>query len=542
MRQLREDLRVLVWVAWHILLVSEISTAGDFQLQPHPCHFIIVVDASGSTISSRLKAIAYRSVLRDTVVDRLFLEGFGENIPRFDSSSDLLSLVHFGIVKKDTTPAYMRLHKYSFLRDYVHNVFVRRTDLEPSELKSKIVPSEYYQLTILSWAKQIALWATRPRRSDQVAQRTFFVLIHDGISNEGSFSEEKNMVGRWGDSSDVRRMKGLIREIEDLYEFSDTEGTRQWAWQQKVWIDERGIEEPIFLEVYELVSRERKFWGLQSDQLNPFREVSLDWTKEEGSTPEIMITLHQDDKFLKWVVSGGKVEGYVNIRTHREQHRFLWEESSVLEMPVILSTPLTCDTSFFHIALNLSVVQPDSLLGRRVVHYVYRQSREASLPFRCSVISHLVRGLEFSLLIVFLVITVYVIYFRFYSTHFSIELPGSLRPLRVSRITLREKGTGVSPKQGLEALSLSLPNKLIQQLFYRNATISVSCDSKVNLFWDAQSGKSNTLILPEGKRHVTLYWSEIPKKPTKLQVTLRQGKTSSQVELSYPAGITTSES
>src|SRR4051794_5576159 len=177
-----------------VVLVSAQLTAAEaaFTPAPHPNHYILVVDASFSTVETPRRAEAYRWLLEERLPEILTSEGFG-GIPPAVPGRDFITLVTFGIVlpKYDYREAYRHLHEYSFQRDFIHPIFVYQP-FSPEQLRAVIWPRQFYQLTVLLWAKKLAV-ASLPAMPDAAVNRTFVIELDDGEPNEGVVQKEKQM-------------------------------------------------------------------------------------------------------------------------------------------------------------------------------------------------------------------------------------------------------------------------------------------------------------------------------------------------------------
>lgn len=527
--------RFAVYVILPIVAAPTRSFAQNVYPEKHPNHYILLIDASGSVVATNAKRKAYYTGLTDVLLPTLYQEGFGENIPHFDPKRDVLTLLHFGIVSKGQFPAYLRLRDYSLTKQYIHPRFVQKQSIAPEELRQLITPKQFYELTILAWAKQLALWVSRPETSKVISHRTFLIMLHNGISNEGSLAEEVSMAERWGYSADVQKVKELVNTIDRNYAFTDGKGKRGWGWQKQLRSDKLDGQQRIFIEAYEVVSTAWAKWEADAEQLAPFAQLRLRWTRESGDTPEAILRTVTDERFLGWLRLTENEGGSLALMYGNAKATVPWKAKRAFEVPVSVSGGLTCAQNTYTIILDVPISQSDSLLGSRTVHYTYRQFLLAPLPFRCTLLFVIQRGVEIAILAFGFMAVIYYLYFRFYFTHIQVRLPGLVIPVQVKRTGTVRATTPVSPKLGLEAFCLILPRTWLQHLLYRRAKVELEAHTgaKIRL----AKGTQSVLTLPTREDQVAAFWEEIPREPVDLTLSFQQGSGKGKVVLSYPKGI-----
>src|SRR5438309_10864158 len=69
-------------------------SANTISEPQHPSHFILLIDASGSTIASKSRRERYRAVLLQHVLPQLFSGTRSAGIPPFDPRQDFVSVFH----------------------------------------------------------------------------------------------------------------------------------------------------------------------------------------------------------------------------------------------------------------------------------------------------------------------------------------------------------------------------------------------------------------------------------------------------------------
>jgi hypothetical protein len=131
-----------------------------------------------------------------------------------------------------------------------------------------------------------------------------------------------------------------------------------------------------------------------------------------------------------------------------------------------------------------------------------------------------------------------IVYFRFLRSRISIELSGSLLPIRLPRRGTVGKASFISPKEGLPAFELRLPKPLTQLLFYRGGSLVVDSNTSAKVRFEvSRNAHSSQIQLPIVKERLVAFWEQIPATPTQLTIRFRQGRQCGQAIISYPRGI-----
>ncbi len=471
----------------------------------------------------------YESALIEYLMPRIYENGFGTAIPPYDPDQDFLTLNYFGVVTGEGALAYSRLADYDLMTQFIHPAIVRKKGVGVDDLRDKLIPTQTYQYTILSWAKQIALERTRPKSQDVVNQRTFMIVVHDGVPNENSLTEEIEMVRRWA-KDNYEKVSPLVSAIDRDYKFTDGQGNNKPAWAEGV----RGGAQnaPVFIEAYEVVTSGRAKWEDEGKRLRPLDDLQLRWTKESGDTPEGALTASLSEDFKTWMSSAKSAEVSLAAEYGGKPHT-----GQGVEVPMVFQRALTCDPKTFKAVLYVSLQQTDQLLGSRTVNYATAPNEVvAPLPTRCTltyIVLFVVAALLAALLLALLA---YYIYYRYFATHLKIEIPGTLSPIPLRRKGKLSFDAPLVPQQGLEALNLRLPSLLKQRLFYRGATIAIGSDGKQKAYWH-DGGSDSILWLPVDREYIPAYWATLPHEPSFITIQFRQKGNPAEVSLSYPAGV-----
>ncbi len=474
------------------------------QLQDHPNHYILLIDASGSVVAKRPKARNFRQALDETV-DHLFDQGFGADIPAFVPGEDLLTLHHFGVVPHEAATlqeAYRRLQDYVLPESLIHPQFVRRRAISREELAERIRPQTYYFLTVLLWAKALALDASRPPAGDDPkANRTFLIVVHDAEPNDGTLQGELNLIDIWGDAAGVVQSREKIVEIGKNYDLSDVGASGRPLWRSVVKVEED--TPPVFIEAYEVRSREQTSWQQRLAVTEPFAGLELGWTRESGDQPEGRLRLAFASGFLAQLTGDPEPTGSVALTGEGIEGKAPWVAVPELELPVQHAGPLACMPKQVTAVLNLTLTRDDALLGTRTLYYSARQTLSTPVPFHC--------GIPYLLLRLFLVLLVlltagtvaYLLFYRVVATHMTIKVPGLMHPVRLRWNETLEHGCSLITDPGVRLLRLHLPNRFLQVVLYRGVLARLSSDAPSALHWDGEQG-ADPIQLPVKDRRLAV--------------------------------------
>jgi hypothetical protein len=509
------------------VLVPHPVMAQSLTPQENRNHFIILVDASGSVASVPAKRSALHATVVERLLPRLYRQGFGDAIPPYDPQTDFISLFHFGIVAQEPTPAYLRLKTYNFLTDFIHPVFVYRR-VTPEELSESIMPATGYELTILSWAKQLAVAAAGRGGADRLSNRTILITLHDGVPNNSSSRAEESDVQRWADPDNRREAEKVIAQVNRNYRFVGDGGD---------------VEQPpganagdrIFMETSEIVPVAQDELAGHAKSLDPFQELSFSWSEESGERPSGQLSAEMKPDFMNWVRSAGGKNGRLIVEAGGQPATQDWDLSPRWLLPVVVAGPLECGQRSYPLSIDIPITLRDEFLGTRTLVYNARREFETPPPSSCTNAYLAKRLAVLVFLLLLFAVATYFIYFRFFTTHIYVELPGLAIPIRIRRAGIVECGTPISPRAGLEAFTLRVPAGLLQRIFYRKADVEVEMNGGRSVSLN-ESGDS-TLRFPTTQPSVDAFWDSVPNNPTRLTLIFKQGRQTSRVGLSYPKGI-----
>jgi len=516
------SLACLLW-----LYLPKHSSAASTSLAPllHPNHYIVLVDASGSTVETRARAEVYQRALRRVLIPRLLGAGFG-SLPPYDPRLDRLTVLHFGIVQSNAHNPYEHLRSADLVKGFLHPVLVRATDVSAAQLQSLLIPKSHYNLTLLFWAKPVALWASRPTDASAVAQRTFLVMVTDGVPNESTLAEECDQVRRWARPADITRISEIRSTVDRDYRFTNGSGEPGCAWQQQLLSGAGGT--PVFVEAYEVVSAARLDWQRSPEAQTPLIRANIRWTGL-GLSPPARLVAEPAPAFLSWLKSSKRIDASIGLRIGTVQTQTAWEPGQVLQTPTIATG--VAGAADGEALLRMLIAQQDPLLGTRTVRYEYTQAIQTpSLPAHW--------------LLVFLA-TASVLgpigwwgYHRFGARHFAVDdVPGLLSGMRM-RLPLRRRHayswrSAAAPTAGTRCFTLALPSPLMQWLFHRGTQVVIESNGAA-MTWGDGSQDVTALTLPVRRCHCTAVWREQAKQPTQVHLSLRRGKGELHVTIDHP--------
>lgn len=524
---------------WHfscyLLLIfgaHKVANSQSFEYQAHPCHYIILVDASRSTISKATKP-NYDKALEEALL-RLYDKGFEESIPPFDPKQDFLTLLNFGVIIKSQVPAYLDLRNYDLSSQFIHPVILRQGNIEINDLRRQIAPHVFYEFTVLSWARQMALWSLQNQSSATTNHRTFLIMVSDGIANENSLKAEINMVEQWGNPDNVKKASEIVGSVNHEYQFIEWHDVNGKT--KRVQINEGEGYHPVFIEAYEIKSKAQLAWEAEVKQLEPFKRVIFSWTKESGNQP--VGTLHAtiDDGFINWLRSNQVSTGLLKLVHDDQVSTAPWNFDSSLSLSTVFTGALSCEQKSYKAVIEVPITRQDNLLGTMTLLYSYDKPDTTPMPFKCTLASSVWWWIKTLLIAIIFAAISYYAYYRFLVTHIKVELPSLAIKIPIGRSGNAKRETPIPPASGTEAFSLLLPKGWMQSLLYRNARLTIQGDSNIKLELPNAVDKL-TFKLPISETRIPALWVEAPATPIEVRVIFQQGKQHSEVNLSFPKAV-----
>ena len=504
--------------------------AADAALTPvsHPNHYIVVVDASFSTVRTPFRARAYRRLLQERLPEVLSSGGFG-NIPPVAWDRDVFTVVTFGIVtdRIDYREAYKRLDEFSFRRDFIHPVTVRRR-LSREQFIAMLWPRAFYRMTVLQWAKPAALASLPPATSGDIANRTFRIVISDGEPNDGVVQAEKETATTWG-GPDVRAAQIWMDQATADVRATDATGREGESVLHRIDSNVEGRTETFFIDAQELIPRSADILLKDTDRLEPLDSFEFDYAESGGGITTLRVRAKPTRELKTWLAAnGGTITNAV------------WQprDGGVPAVPVsqTLGVPLPlghdpCSSLKNWVAVAGQVRHDDRRLGRSLLNYRLAQAIVAPPAPICT--SARLRRLLIngSIILAIVALIAYFLYERFIGSRPIVVVPGI-----TSRVPLLWRAPAVRPFQPPRehgpAFVILLPPRWKQRLFCWGMTIRIEGDCAHAIRWDSPG---NELRLPfGGDLAVSAFWSETPVKQCALQIASRGLGASAVVTIDYP--------
>ncbi len=514
------------------LLFTALAFGSDSQLEPvaHPNHFVLLIDDSASAVKpTQPKRDIFHEVLLDKLIPRLYDQGFGDIIPHFVPSEDLLTVQQFGMVDPPYQDAYLRLADQDLPGDFLRQVILRQRGIERQELAAKIVPQNSYQYTVLSWAKQLALAAIGA--GDETAHRNFLIFVHDGQPNAHGTREEDRAVKRYLNEASRELAKAQIEEIETSYLFSNGDGGDDAAWRLSEEAQHR--EYPIFMEVFEVVSKADQAWQQRANGFEALRDLRFRWIEDSGARPHGVLEGTLDDGFRRWLAEAEVLSSSLRVR---DSAGSFGEGLAEPDFKVQVSSRgrLSCEPRDLAVVAEFVLSRRDPLLGTRSLVFPAAASVRAPIPGACNLEHRLKRSGQAAFLLLLLGLLAGYFHCRFFRRAMRVRLPGHIDPISLERTGARNVVTPVPPKAGREAFRLLLPGLWYQRIFHRGAVLTLITPQGSVVHWSKGRRDETELLLPGAGKEVGAYWHDVPAEPIKLRLVFRHGNRSSELIVGYP--------
>lgn len=538
----RSFLRRLTGVCFMVTL-SIVSASGQAQPLSHPNHYILLVDASFSTVENKIKNRAYHQLLHEELPRLLYSTGFNE-IPRIMPAEDQVSLLNFGIVTDNYTAkeAYSVLSRFSFQTQFIHPVFVRRTGVAQEVLDHDLTPRQFYRLTVSSWGPQLAVRFLRESALGSAAERTFLILITDGELNGNSSREEIANARRKGAPDDIEAVRIFLQDFTHIYTYPGREvGGASFAAKYDAGSGRQNPncgENCFYLEAYEIIPAKWLEWQRRAVGIAPFGSSGVSY-EQRGTQTAVAIRVEQSRALRGWL------EEAPNVEQRESQWTVIGDTKSTLlgpqmsELHVALPAPLACAPRTFPLSAQGTVRQHDPLLGTRTTQFTFSQSTAPEEPAWCKTAHFVKIAALLAIAIVLATMAGWYGYNRFWVDHIRIILPGLLGTL-----TLKRKGTHnirllVPPHLKVPAVEVQLPVRWRQTLFYSGARLKISGemagalrwshneDLEFSLPWRTQSNDQRFI------ENVTAVWRHLPSGQAALLLQIEEGRRTGTLNISF---------
>lgn len=521
---------MLFFFLWGCALQSGLYPV-QLENKKHPNHYILLIDATGSTVDQNPKVGKYKDLLSNTLMEALYEKGVGGFIPVYDPEVDYLSLFHFGVVKEENQP-YKFLENYDLPGDYIHSQFTRESQVFRTVLVPSLWPEQFYRLTLLLWSKKLALATLLDKPFDMENNRTFMIVVHDGIVNNGIPEAEIEMARSWGGEEKIPEVEKLIQQVDKSYIFSSGRD-KNGKPVTKVFRENHGT---YFIEGYEVLSKEQLQMEEELNTTPPFVSTALEWVKETGANPQGRVEVTYDRGFLD-LLKASPTSTSLTFRHRETQWEHQEEPKTAMDFLVIMDEPLGCQPLDCRLSLDVTLNTADPLLGKREFYYHYDRPVKTPVPFKCKAGYVIQWGLVILAVIIFLLLAYKFCYFRYFTTQIRIKFPSLGIPVTIKRTGGRLARTPIHPTQGGIAFWIMLPKKWRQKIFYKDARIDLDPGGDHCFYLLHNSKKLNVIHLPINERKIGIYWEKIESEPVKRKIVFSQGKQNVEITLAFPKGI-----
>ncbi len=493
--------------------------------------YIILIDASGSVINTSYKRDAFSYALFDELLPQLYEKGFGISIPPYSPNHDLLSLFNFGIVNEVSEQAYLLLKNYDFGTQFIHTI-ISQQHISKEKLKNKLLPLTTYQLTILSWAKQLALWTSGKLNgnTDKIISNTYLIVVHDALLNESTVSEEINFAERWGKQSEIKLIGNLVDSISQNYLFTNEKFENKWCWQEK--IVRKNIDQPIFIEAYQIIPKAQMNLRTALETFYKNQNISFSLSYDANGVSNGLLKV----KFKKNIFDFLSKENVSQLELGLDNNHHIIKKTVKINNEILLPVNLPfedCEPHLYHSNLTIPFIFKDSLIGNILYNYNIQQIIYSNKPLKCSYKFIILTVIKVLVILSFLFCLTYFIIYRFYKTHLYLEITGLLLTIPIYRQRNSEINIPIPPNNKIEIFSLKLPFSVLQYILYNNARISFKCDGPGKLKCDCSSNKSDFLKLPNKSRNINFIWEELPSTATNILLKFSQKKQLSEIILKF---------
>jgi hypothetical protein len=509
-----------------ILFIASIALGDEQELQSYPNHYLILIDASYSTIRNDFKE-GYINLLKNQLQSKIYESGFGPTLPKYDPVKDFMTVEYFGICVEENIPAWDNLKNYNILKQYLHPVLISKSHVTKTEFSSMINPDQFYMLTLLAWSKQLALWNYSKYNDNVIKNHIFIVIVTDGEYNKISPIEEVGMVERHGNPSNIKDVEKITNNIDDKYSFSivDEQGKRHLsAWRDTILDPE--TNKSIYIEAYEIISNNQEEKVRDGNSYKPFIQKKLfwNWSGFWGANAKWKLQATLDSSFLGWLNKEGCKKIKLELIDGNYTSKSIFNPAETISIPIAIPGNVYREQKEYTIKLSVLIDEKDELLGRRAFSFTYPNTIMAP-PL---IYQNVLFWLTFIVGLIIFGLIIYFIYYRFYATHIHIELPRVEYPYRIMRNRELNINYQICPTSGLETFGIILPSKLIRFIFYRKARLELISKEFVEI--------GNNILTSKNKK-VYGKWRKIPNKQETIRLEFVQGKQKTSILINYPKGI-----
>jgi len=457
-------------------LMPRAAAQVRIESNQHPAHYVLLIDASGSNVATKAKTDAYRKAL-GAAVERLFSTGFGPVVPPIDRQQDFVSVYTFGIVPNDASGfAYQHLRGRN-LFDLVQQRLSWMRHASSEDVARAVKPERFHALTLMVWAPHLALHAAQAPDNATHAQRTYQIVVSDGLGNQGSLEAEEELIRRWATGDSVERAAQAVAAIQRQYRVRD--GADRW---RKTFGPPLT---PLYLEAAEVEVRDIVDLTVAGAAVNPFGKIDFSWDREHDGNSSGTVT----------AIASSRMRALLT-KLHSKSWRMRIDgamtgsgEHPTLNGPLIASAMRRgrspCQAETLRYELEGVAAYRDALFGLRTLRLSAYGSLPTPLPARCTVAFLAGRAGAGAGVLAAITTLVWFVYYSRFSTHIAVFEPASTIGTRLRWDQVVRKNARLIPHEaGRPALILSFKtNSLVRMLFYRQARATLITEPPGILQW-----------------------------------------------------------
>jgi|SRR5579875_642705 len=506
---------------------------------PHPNHYVLMLDSSGSMVNLQADREIYRRVLLSKIQPALESQGFGKEIPPMMPGVDSLTVLHFGLGDA-TIPArsWEQLRNIDISEEFISTanasdlsakVPLKRIKTPPAHWLDGVFPDKPAELTGLSLARYFGLWSIRETAPQAEANRTFVIIVDDEEVNDKTPWEERRWLFENMLPSARPKTEAILAYIRQNYSFGPEDAP---VWEDQV-VSRKKV---VFVTAYVVTPSADRAWIGRQRKLA--RMITPLWKWEAGNRASVNIALNPafgralpEARNVDWTVvfDSSSLHREVTTAYHGLDHIQLTNVKSP-----------ACGELPEELRITAVIPQPpqlDQILGLRRFSLELVQESELPVPTACTAAGHVTRWTFWTGTLLASGFLGYCAVFGFVRTHLRVELPGKICSYAVPRMGVREGWTPVSPKPNMSALAVRLPHPLWQRLLYRGARLTVRNSDGFAVRFHSGLAAQDTFVLPSPLMRVVALWDGVPGQSTHIQLEFRHGAQQGAVTLRYPEGV-----
>ncbi len=372
MRSVPSELRQSIIAFLLILLFA--ARQGDAAVKSSvatldsPNHYIVLVDASGSTKKDDRTRAAFSQAGR-LLARKLYRERLGA-IPSVRPGTDYVSLYYFGIVRGDAATAWKRLGHCDFSNEYLHKAVSASKTTSEWWLIKHLVSEPSYNYSLCSWARQLGLWKVGSVVNGCLVGHTYIIVLTDAVPNGGSVWDEAIQVEERCNAQNVKWLRNVFHTMNQNYYLGRPDRTPGLSF---IWKHHVGDGGAIFIEAFEAFSINRndaERSALSVNPIDPARHPTFLWTKDTAKNPEGQLRLWFSPEFRRFVSSSQQCVLQVQYKSEGQA----WDSTQGLDdaafIPVSFDGKAQPGTPGW-LTITAKRLESDKLLGIRPAQYTW---------------------------------------------------------------------------------------------------------------------------------------------------------------------------